>query len=228
MTPSRLPPAFLNHFFACSNEVVAGESLIALADFRFFVANFSSAIRRSCSGAFRSDLPASFSSRSKTTKVAGWSAANFCTQTGSGMEAQLQFVEGKTAIHINDEFAIEDKFFRGQLQKCDNDVREIAREGLARFRLQINVLATAKSEAAKAIPFRFILPTGADRNFINRLCFHWRERRCERGGHRGWSMRARREQTGCRPERSGGSRRSYSNTEGKVGNEMKIGEVRQR
>src|SRR5947199_9536311 len=70
----------------------------------------------------------------------------FLHPTGSGMEAQLQFVEGKTAIHINDEFAIEDKFFRGQLQKCDNDVREIAREGLARFRLQINVLATAKSE----------------------------------------------------------------------------------
>src|SRR5207247_3021059 len=98
----------------------------------------------------------------------------FLHPTGSGMEAQLQFVEGKTAIQINDEFAIEEKIFRGQLQKCDNDVREIAREGLARFRLQINVLATAKSEAAKAIPFRFILPTGADRNFINRLCFHWR------------------------------------------------------
>src|SRR5436305_6322383 len=104
----------------------------------------------------------------------------FLHPTGSGMEAQLQFVEGKAATHINDEFAIEDKFFRGQLRKRDDNFREIAGEGLARFRLQINVLAAAKSEAAKAIPFRFILPTSADRNFINRLCFHWRERRWER------------------------------------------------
>src|SRR6266536_6493883 len=72
----------------------------------------------------------------------------FLHPTGSGMKAQLQFVEGKTATHINDEFAIEDKFFRGQLRKRDNNFREIAREGLARFRLQINVLATPKSEAA--------------------------------------------------------------------------------
>src|SRR6266516_8157966 len=98
----------------------------------------------------------------------------FLHPTGGGMEAQLQFVKGKTATHINDEFAIEDKFSRGQLRKRDNDVREIAREGLARFRLQINVLATPKSEAAKAIPFRFILPTIASRNFINRAGLHWR------------------------------------------------------
>src|SRR5882724_2593122 len=101
--------------------------------------------------------------------------------TGSGMEAQLQFVEGKTATHINDEFAIEDKFVRGQLRKRDNDVREIAREGSARFRLQINVLATAKGEAAKAIPFRFILPTGAGWNFVDGLCFHWQQRSRKHG-----------------------------------------------
>src|SRR5436305_14040744 len=84
----------------------------------------------------------------------------FLHPTGSGMEAQLQFVEGKTATHINDEFAIEDKFVRDQLRKRDNDVREIASERLARFRLQINVVATPKSEAAEAIPFRFICQPG--------------------------------------------------------------------
>ena len=32
------------------------------------------------------------------------------------MEAKLQFVEGKSATHIDDEFAIENKFFCGQLR----------------------------------------------------------------------------------------------------------------
>src|SRR6266700_81961 len=139
MTPSRLPPAFLNHFFACANEVVAGESLIALADFRFFVANFSSAIRRSLSGTFRSDLAASVSSRSKTMKVAGWAAANFCTLLAAGWR-----------------------------RSCNSSKEKRPPT------LQINVLATPKSEAAKAIPFRFILPA-AGWNLVDRLCFHWRQ-----------------------------------------------------
>ena len=90
------------------------------------------------------------------------------------MEAKLQFVEGKTATNIDDKFAVEDKFLRGQARERDEGVREIARERLARFRLQINVFPAAKREAAEAIPFRFILPTGADRNFINRVGIHWR------------------------------------------------------
>jgi len=77
------------------------------------------------------------------------------------MEAKLQFVEGKTASKVDDKFTVEDKFLRGQARQRDNDVREVAREGLARFRLQINLLPSAKRQAAETVPFRFTLPTSA-------------------------------------------------------------------
>src|SRR5437016_14315833 len=67
----------------------------------------------------------------------------FLHPTGGGMEANLQFVEGKTATNIDDKFAVEDKFLRGQARERDDDVREIAGERLARFRLQINVFPAA-------------------------------------------------------------------------------------
>ena len=117
----------------------------------------------------------------KNDEACRMSCRQFLHPTGGGMEAQLQFVERKTASNIDDKFAVEDKFLGGQMCKRDNDVREIACERLAGFRLQINVLSTAKREAAKAVPFRFILPTGADRNFINRLCFHRQQRRRDHG-----------------------------------------------
>src|SRR5438132_9908532 len=108
----------------------------------------------------------------------------FLHPTGGGTKAQLQFVEGKTATNIDDKFAVEDKFLRGQARQRDDDVWEIARERLARFRLQINVVPAAKREAAEAIPLRFILPTWADRNFINRAGLHWRQIWLYRRRHR--------------------------------------------
>ncbi len=95
------------------------------------------------------------------------------------MEAKLQFVEGKTATNVDDKFTVEDKFLRGQARQRDNDVREVARERLARFRLQINLLPSAKRQAAETVPFRFILPTVSRWNFFDRLRFHWRQRRRE-------------------------------------------------
>src|SRR5438270_6413517 len=149
----------------------------------------------------------------------------FLHPTGSGMQAELQFVEGKTAANIDDELAIKDKFLGGQVQQYSRDVREVTREGLARFRLQINVVATPKSEAAETIPFRLVLPTGTDRNFINRLCFHRQQRRHEHGCQRMYSIRRPRQQTRRRPERNEGSHRSYLNTQGMLRDEMGMGEV---
>src|ERR1700704_4706984 len=97
----------------------------------------------------------------------------FLHPTGSGMESQLQFVKGKTAANIDDEFAIEDEFFRGQARKRICDVREIASERLTRFRLQKNFVPAAKGEAAETIPFRFILPAIPGGNLVNRAGLHW-------------------------------------------------------
>lgn len=93
------------------------------------------------------------------------------------MKAHLQFIERQSPVDRNDQFAIEDELFRGQLLERGNHVREVTRERFAGFRLEENFIAFPKGETAKAIPFRFVLPLCALGNFIHGTRFHRRQRR---------------------------------------------------
>src|SRR3954470_14590419 len=101
------------------------------------------------------------------------------------MESQLQFIEGESATNVDDQLAIENKVFCCQLRQPGNDVGEIARERLSRFRLQVNVLSAPKCETAEAIPFGFVLPAIAGRNFVDRAGFHRRKRWLD---HSQWNL----------------------------------------
>src|SRR5947207_15803692 len=82
------------------------------------------------------------------------------------MQPQLQFVEDERALHRNSKLAIENKAFRRDSLKRFDDVREVTRQRLPRFRLQENFVAVAKRNAAKPIPLRFVLPLVAGGNGI--------------------------------------------------------------
>src|SRR5215211_4933250 len=99
----------------------------------------------------------------------------FLDPTRGGMEPQLQRVERESAVHRDDEFAVQDEARRAQAGEGGGYIWEVARERLARFGLQVNVVALAKCQAAKPIPFRLVLPLVADRNFIYRFRFHRRQ-----------------------------------------------------
>src|SRR4051812_31118565 len=91
------------------------------------------------------------------------------------MKTQLQFIERKRATDWNDQLTVDDELFRFERGNGANDIREITREGLSRFRLQKNLAAIAKSETTKAVPFRFVLPIISNRNFVDRSRFHRRQ-----------------------------------------------------
>src|SRR3954447_9835409 len=93
-----------------------------------------------------------------------------------GMEAKLELVEGESAADRDDEFAVDDKLLCFDLAERLNHIREVAGERLSRFGLQIDLIVLAKSDAAKPIPLRFVLPLSLGRDFIDRLRFHRRKR----------------------------------------------------
>src|SRR2546423_14027852 len=99
------------------------------------------------------------------------------------MQPQLQFVEDKRALHRDRKLAIENKAFRRDSLKCFDDVREVTRQRLPRFRLQENFVAVAKRNAAKAVPLRLVLPLVSDGDFVDRARLHWRQRKFKREPH---------------------------------------------
>src|SRR2546423_3073083 len=103
--------------------------------------------------------------------------------TGGGMETQLELVKRQSAADRNDQFTIEDKLPGLQRAQCPNDIGKITRERLTRFRLQKNVVSVAKGETTKTVPFRFILPAVAARDFIDRARLHRWQRGFDGQGH---------------------------------------------
>src|SRR6266480_5609370 len=96
----------------------------------------------------------------------------FLDATGGWMQPQLQFVEDERALHRDRQLAIENKAFRRDSLKRFDDVREVTRQRLPRFRLQENFVAVAKRNAAKAVPLRLVLPLVAGGNGIDGTSFH--------------------------------------------------------
>lgn len=101
----------------------------------------------------------------------------------SRMNALQQFIEMQPAIMFDYDFAIQDKLPRRQFLQGRNEFRKIPAQRLASFGLQCNFFAAAKSQAAKAIPFRFILPVSSAWNFLRRPRFHGWEWRLNRQIH---------------------------------------------
>jgi hypothetical protein len=80
-----------------------------------------------------------------------------------GMQPQLQGLEGQPALDRDDDLAVEHELAGSERRDRSHDIREIAAEGLARFRAQFDVFAVPESEAAEAVPFGFIPPMFAFR-----------------------------------------------------------------
>src|SRR5436305_1054039 len=99
------------------------------------------------------------------------------------MQPQLQFVEDQCDLHRDGQLAIENKAFRADSLKRVHDVREIARQRLAGFRLQENFVTVAKRDAAEPVPLRLVLPLIADRNFLDGPRLHRRQRRFKSERH---------------------------------------------
>src|SRR2546430_17374296 len=88
----------------------------------------------------------------------------FSYTAGGRMETKLKFIETETALHRNDELAVDDKISRRQSGECFDHIGKVARERLPGFGLQKNLVAATESDAPEAIPFGFILPVLAGGN----------------------------------------------------------------
>ena len=84
------------------------------------------------------------------------------------MKSQLELIERQRAVHFDDQFAIDDELLRIDRGDCLDNIGEVTRQRLTGLRLQINIAAIAKRDAAKAVPLRLVLPLVASRNFIDR------------------------------------------------------------
>ena len=97
-------------------------------------------------------------SRSNTIRSAGVSSASLLHAALRRMDALQQRVEGERAVVRHDDLAIEHEFLRLQRASGVDQFGKIARQRLAGFRLQLDLVAVAEDEAAKAVPFRLVLP----------------------------------------------------------------------
>src|SRR6478672_3012719 len=99
------------------------------------------------------------------------------------MQSELELVKGKSATDGDDQLAVDHESLLFESAQGFHHVGEIAGEGLSGFGLEIDVVAVAKGDAAKAVPFGFILPLSSDWNLVDRLRFHGRKRRFDQKGH---------------------------------------------
>src|SRR6266540_4259857 len=99
------------------------------------------------------------------------------------MDALKQGIERERAIRRNHDLAVEDEGAGFQLADGFGDLRKIADERLARLRLQLDMIAVAKREAAESVPFRFVLPLRPVRDLADGQGLHRRERRPQCKGH---------------------------------------------
>ena len=91
------------------------------------------------------------------------------------MNALEQRVEREGVAFRNHDLAVEHELLRLQLADRLGYFREIARQRLAGFRLQLDRVAVAKREAAKSVPFRLVLPLRPARDFADGHRLHGRE-----------------------------------------------------
>jgi hypothetical protein len=100
------------------------------------------------------------------------------------MKPHLKSVEREATVPpdrspgVNRELAIDDEAFGARIANCRYDLRKVPAERPACFRPQLNVIARLEGKAAKAVPFRFELPSSPQRQFIRGPRFH--RRRIER------------------------------------------------
>lgn len=80
------------------------------------------------------------------------------------MDALQEVVERECVARGDDEFAVDDEARRAERAKVCDDFGKVPFERTAGFRLQPHVVAIAERKAAKAVPFRFVLPALAARN----------------------------------------------------------------
>ncbi len=83
-----------------------------------------------------------------------------------------QIVERQTVAGGNHNLAIEHERVRLEFRQLRGHLWKISRERFAGFRLQLDFFAASKGEAAKAVPFGFVLPLGADWDVVDRGRFH--------------------------------------------------------
>ncbi len=93
------------------------------------------------------------------------------------MNSLEESVKGKAATGRNRDLAIEDEATRLEHGEGLDHFREIARQRLLGFGLEFDLVSIAKSNAAKAVPLRLILPLLTLGNCIHRQGFHGRQRR---------------------------------------------------
>lgn len=89
------------------------------------------------------------------------------------MNSQQQIVEGEMTIRKNHDFSVQHKLEPGQLTQCCNQFGEIAVKRLASLGLKQDLVALAKCQAAKAVPFRLVKPAWVLRDFRNRTGLRW-------------------------------------------------------
>ena len=95
--------------------------------------------------------------------------------TYAPMDALQQVVERKCAAGRHHDFAVEYERLRLELARRLDDLREVARERLAGLGLQLDLIAVAKHQTAKAVPLRLVLPLAAMRHFVHGQSFHRRK-----------------------------------------------------
>jgi hypothetical protein len=100
------------------------------------------------------------------------------------MNALKQRVERKRAITRDHDLAVEDERLCLELADRVDQFGIVAGERLPRFRLQLDLVAVAKCQAAKAVPLRLVLPLLAGRDVVDRQRFHRRQGGMQRQNHR--------------------------------------------
>src|SRR5436190_19563872 len=106
------------------------------------------------------------------------------------MHSQQEIIEREPATDGNHDFPIDYELLRFDLVEVSNQVRKIPGQRPTRFRLEINIATVAENEAAKPVPFWFVLPLLPDRRFFHRQSLHrrqWRlQSKCHYGGTPFW------------------------------------------
>src|SRR5690606_24238244 len=82
------------------------------------------------------------------------------------MQAKLQSVERDRAGRDDQQLAVEDELAGFQPGEHGFDFREVSTQWLARFRPELDIIAGADGNAAKAIPLGLILPALAVWQFL--------------------------------------------------------------
>ena len=99
------------------------------------------------------------------------------------VQAHLQGVEGQRVAVRDRELAVEHEAVGRKRAQHRRDLGEVARQRLAGFRPEIDLVAGPEGEAAEAVPFRLELPAGLARQIVDELRLH--RRRADRNRQRG-------------------------------------------